>query len=74
MLSVKSVQEINSYPRSKWNIPEPPLTDEKGQPRADGTYMGDIGVVIVPGVAFDHRCNRLGHGRGYYGETKRPQV
>lgn len=71
MLSVKSVQEIDSYPRSKWNIPEPPLADEEGRPRADGTYVGDIGVVIVPGVSFDHRCNRLGHGRGYYGEAKR---
>lgn len=71
MLSVSSMAEINSYPRSKWNIPEPPLTDEQGRDRADGTYTGDLGVVIVPGVAFDGRCNRLGHGRGYYGKRDR---
>lgn len=26
----------------------------------------DIGVVLAPGVAFDARLNRLGHGKGYY--------
>lgn len=25
-----------------------------------------IGVVLAPGVAFDARLNRLGHGKGYY--------
>ena len=23
-------------------------------------------IIIVPGVAFDNRCNRLGRGRGFY--------
>ena len=26
----------------------------------------DIDVVVVPGRAFDERCNRLGRGRGFY--------
>lgn len=25
-----------------------------------------IDVFVVPGIAFDHECNRLGRGKGYY--------
>lgn len=28
--------------------------------------IGDIELAIVPGLAFDRHCNRLGRGRGYY--------
>lgn len=27
---------------------------------------GEIDVAVIPGMAFDGRCNRLGRGRGYY--------
>jgi 5-formyltetrahydrofolate cyclo-ligase len=64
MLPVASSAEIDGFPRSKWGIPEPPVEP----PREDGTYSGRIDVVVVPGVAFDRKCNRLGHGKGYYGE------
>lgn len=36
-----------------------------GQPQG-GTLHRPIDVAVVPGVAFDHRGNRLGRGRGYY--------
>lgn len=36
-----------------------PTSDEKIE-------IGEIELVIVPGVAFDAGCNRMGRGKGYY--------
>eukprot|EP00903_Cladosiphon_okamuranus_P009310 g8882.t1 len=64
MFPVRSEEEIASFPPTKWKIPEP--SEDLALSREDGVLEGDIDVVVVPGVAFDSRCNRLGHGRGHY--------
>lgn len=63
MLHVSSFAELDHFPKNKWNIPEPPLEELEGH--AD-SGKDDIDLVIIPGLAFDRDCNRLGRGRGYY--------
>jgi len=36
------------------------------EPDSQENYTGSIDLVIVPGVAFDMKKNRLGRGKGYY--------
>lgn len=46
-------------------IPEPSVFD--GRTAA----VQDMDLIVVPGVAFDERCNRLGYGKGYYDKLLR---
>ena len=45
---------------SKFGVLEPKKDKEKIVPKEA------IDLAIVPGVAFDEKCNRLGFGKGYY--------
>lgn len=45
--------------KSRFGIYEP-APDQLSYPEEE------IEVILVPGVAFDRKGNRLGHGRGYY--------
>ncbi|CUA73944.1 5-formyltetrahydrofolate cyclo-ligase [Rhizoctonia solani] len=84
MLRVYDVGDLNALPSGKWGIREPePLKD--GEPRQDAMQSGDLGLIVMPGVAFDSKLARLGYGRGYYdrfvntyiekfGATKTPKL
>jgi 5-formyltetrahydrofolate cyclo-ligase len=47
----------NMKPDPRFNIPEP-TGETIVNPKPD--------IIIIPGVAFDSNCNRLGRGKGFY--------
>ncbi|KAG7383388.1 hypothetical protein PHYPSEUDO_003704 [Phytophthora pseudosyringae] len=66
MLQAHSMGDIRSFPKDKWLIPDPPLLSSSGGPRDDAVLGEELELVLLPGVAFDRRGGRLGHGKGYY--------
>jgi len=53
------VESIQDLVVGKFGIQEPPA-------EADEVNASDIDITLVPGLAFDETCNRLGRGRGFY--------
>ena len=64
MVVAPSEAELRALPLDKWGIPVPHAAwlDEHG----DHATSGEVDCIIVPCVALDHDCRRLGHGGGYY--------
>lgn len=57
MPAVGALAEVDAFPRNSWGIPEPSA-------EAPELPLTSIELVLVPGVAFDASCHRLGHGKG----------
>jgi 5-formyltetrahydrofolate cyclo-ligase len=62
MVRIYSKEDLNSLPTNKWNIKEP----NDDMPREDAIEIGQLDLLIIPGVAFDTNGHRLGRGKGYY--------
>jgi len=55
--------EILPYDRSRLHLGAFNIEEPDGDDTAD---IADIDLVVVPGVAYDRRGNRIGRGKGYY--------
>ena len=64
LVSLSSQSEVEGLPKDKWGIPIPPYEDSN---RMIFHPEKTPEVILVPGVAFDANCKRMGHGKGYYG-------
>lgn len=64
MLEASSLADIDSFPPSRWGIPEPA---REGPTRLEALEDGSqLDMVVVPGLAFDKMGGRLGQGAGFY--------
>lgn len=55
--------DILPYDRSRLHLGAFNIEEPQGD---DTASINDIELIIVPGVAYDRRGNRIGRGKGYY--------
>ena len=55
--------EILPYDRSRMHLGAFQIEEPDGD---EVTDISEIEMVIVPAVAYDRRCNRVGRGKGFY--------
>lgn len=79
MVSLHSREDYESFSPDAWGIPTPSkasiqeretcLVDDEIKSGTDvraKTANEGLHMVVMPGMAFDRRLARLGHGKGYY--------
>ena len=63
-LGLWRLESLSELEPGTWGIPEPPLSRRREPERRVAPEA--LEFVVVPGLAFDRRGRRLGHGKGYY--------
>lgn len=79
MVSLHSQEDFETLEADSWGIPTPSEPSIAGRKRclgekslqsqtSEGQEEGtrSLDVIVMPGMAFDRRLARLGHGKGYY--------
>ena len=77
MVSLQSSEDYESLRPDSWGIPTPgeeTMDGRKhilgehgiGQCNMDEARKEDLEIIVMPGVAFDRKLSRLGHGKGFY--------
>ncbi|MBI5213871.1 MAG: 5-formyltetrahydrofolate cyclo-ligase [Nitrospirae bacterium] len=59
-LTLYRMEDMNEVVAGYMGIPEPQVHEGRRMP------VEEMDLIIVPGVAFDWHCNRLGYGKGFY--------
>ncbi|TRY77617.1 hypothetical protein DNTS_005773 [Danionella cerebrum] len=63
MLRLRELQEVEALPLTKWKIRQP---GEGETDREEALESGGLDLILMPGLGFDKRGNRLGRGKGFY--------
>lgn len=79
MVSLQSKEDYESLRSDAWGIPTPDETTIERREVTGGFHEIDpaedskessskegLDLIVMPGLAFDKRLQRLGHGKGYY--------
>ena len=66
LVTLDSYESVEALPKDKWGIPIPVFDDDHRMIKHPESTPD---VIIVPGVACDRQCQRMGHGKGYYGRN-----
>ncbi|GAA5890471.1 hypothetical protein JCM16303_004213 [Sporobolomyces ruberrimus] len=66
MLRLKGVEHFRGLKENRWGIRELDPLEVQGLEDAEDPTSGGLDLILVPGLAFDTKRRRLGHGRGYY--------
>lgn len=59
-LKIYEIKDTEELVKGCFGIPEPNVSEDR---RMNVEHMD---LILVPGVAFDEQCNRLGYGKGFY--------